>query len=80
MTKTEEYINKAVQKAKKELAGNTIANNYIHVDAQVQAAWEDLLQCVHAQIKVNSDTVSLLDRISCKLQTQNIYGINITNK
>lgn len=79
-TRTEQYIKAAVQEAKKELGGNTIANCNIQMHMEANGATQVLAEALRAQAEANEANSAAMLRLAEALKPVDACAIRVTQE
>jgi len=78
-TQSEKLINKAIQSAKKELAGNTISHCNIEMNTQADGATQKLAEALEEQAIANAANSKAMLKLAESLKPIDVCAIKITN-
>ena len=78
-TTTEKYIQKAVEKAKKELSGTSISNCNIQMHVEADGATQHLARALLAQAEANEANSLAMLKLAESLKPIEVSAIRITN-
>lgn len=79
-TRTEQYIKQAVQEAKKELGGNTIANCNIQMHMEAEGATQILAEALRAQAEANEANSAAILALAQTLKPTDACAIRVTQE
>mgnify|MGYP003109706853 CR=1 FL=1 len=79
-TRTQQYIKDAVQEAKKELGGNTIANCNIQMHMEADGATRVLAEALRAQAEANEANSAAMLKLAEALKPVDACAIRVTQE